>query len=61
MRYQKVSKLTYRHTIIACFMAYVVQSMVINYMPLLFVQFQNEFSVDLVQITALVSLNFYCN
>lgn len=55
MRYQKVSKLTYRHTIIACFMAYVVQSMVINYVPLLFVQFQNEFSVDLVQITALVS------
>ncbi len=53
-----MSKLTYRHTIIACFMAYVVQSMVINYVPLLFVQFQNEFSVDLVQITALVSLNF---
>lgn len=51
-------RLSYQHTIFACCIAYVVQSLVINFVPLLFVQFQKEFSVTLVELTGLVTLNF---
>lgn len=53
-----MSKLTYRHTVIACFISYVVQAMIINYAPLLFVQFQHEFQLNLVELTGLISINF---
>lgn len=49
---------TYKHTLQASFISYAVQALVINFIPLLFVQFQREFGLDLIKITHLVTLNF---
>ncbi|MBS4456085.1 MFS transporter [Tuanshanicoccus lijuaniae] len=49
---------TYRDTVIACCFAYVIQAMVINYVPLLFVRFQSEYQIDLLALTGLVTINF---
>ena len=48
----------FRRTIYACFTGYVVQAVVNNFVPLLFVTFQREFSLPLSQITLLVTFNF---
>ncbi len=52
------SKLTYNHTIIACFIGYIVQAIVNNFVPLLFLTFQQTYRISLTQITFLVTLNF---
>ena len=51
-------KQNYKSTINACFCAYIVQAIINNFAPLLFVKFQNEFSVPLSQITLLITFNF---
>lgn len=51
-------KLTYRHTLIACYIGYITQAIVNNLAPLLFVTFQNEFKLSLTMIGALISVNF---
>ena len=51
-------KLGYRHTIYACFVGYVVQAIVNNFAPLLFLTFHGEFGVSLDRIAVLVSVNF---
>ena len=43
---------------ICCFGGCLVQAMVINYLPLLFVVFQDTFGLPLEQITLLVTINF---
>ena len=48
----------YNKTITAGFMAYIVQSVVNNFMPLLFVVFNESFNIPLTQITLLVTINF---
>lgn len=48
----------YQPTIYACFLAYIVQAVVNNFVPLLFVTFQSEFGLPLAKITALVTFNF---
>ena len=48
----------YNNTIKASFLGYVVQAIVNNFVPLLFVQMQNEFSIPLAQITILITFNF---
>ncbi len=45
-------------TITACFIGYIVQAIVNNFVPLLFVTFQNSYQVSLSQITALITVNF---
>ena len=45
-------------TIRASFLGYVVQAVVNNFVPLLFIQMQNEFSIPLSQITLLITFNF---
>ncbi|MCD8119609.1 MAG: MFS transporter [Lachnospiraceae bacterium] len=52
------TRLTYQHTIVACFIAYIVQAIVNNFVPLLFLTFQNTYHISLSQITFLVTLNF---
>lgn len=49
---------TYDTTLRACFVAYVVQAIVNNFAPLLFVTFQNIYDIPLSQITMLVTINF---
>lgn len=51
-------KLSYKSTITACFIGYIVQAIINNYIPLLFITFQNIYSIPLSQITMLVTLNF---
>ena len=48
----------YQKTIYACFAAYVVQAVVNNFVPLLFLTFQDSYGIPLSQITMLVTLNF---
>ena len=49
---------TYRTTLVSCFIAYIVQAVVNNFVPLLFVTFQSEFGIPLSQITLLITVNF---
>ena len=51
-------KLTYKTTILACFVGYIVQAIVNNFIPLLFITFQNQYGIPLNQITLLVTVNF---
>ncbi|BCA84613.1 MFS transporter [Enterococcus saigonensis] len=48
----------YQQTIYACFMAYIVQAIVNNFAPLLFLTFQRQFHIPLTQITLLATFNF---
>ena len=48
----------YNNTIKAAFLGYVVQAVVNNFVPLLFVHMQNEFGIPLAQITILITFNF---
>lgn len=51
-------KLSYKHTITACFTGYVIQAIINNFAPLLFLTFQSEYGIPLTQITLLISINF---
>ncbi|TCL55998.1 fucose permease [Kineothrix alysoides] len=48
----------YKKTINACFIAYVVQAIVNNFVPLLFLTFQNSYEIPLAKITMLITINF---
>lgn len=48
----------YDKTITACFIAYIVQAIVNNFVPLLFLTFQRSYHIPLAQITMLVTFNF---
>ena len=49
---------TYKTTIFACFAGYVVQAVIVNFAPLLFITFQETYGISLRQITLLVTVNF---
>lgn len=49
---------SYKHTKYACYIGYVTQAIVNNFLPLLFLLFQKEFHISLNQIALLVSVNF---
>lgn len=51
-------KLTYKHTIAACFTGYIVQAIINNFAPLLFLTFQTEYGIPLEKITLLITFNF---
>lgn len=51
-------QLTYRHTRLGCFVGYVNQAIVNNLSPLLFLTFQQQFSISLTQISFIITLNF---
>jgi len=51
-------KLTYKNTLVSCFIGYIVQAISINFIPLLFITFQNTYNIPLSQITLLVTINF---
>lgn len=48
----------YNKTITACFVGYIVQAIVNNFVPLLFLVFQRTYDIPLSQITLLVTFNF---
>ena len=51
-------KLTYKHTVYACFTGYIVQAIINNFAPLLFLTFQTSYNIPLAKITLLITLNF---
>lgn len=48
----------YRKTIYACFTGYIVQAVINNFVPLLFLTFQSTYGIPLSRITMLVTINF---
>lgn len=48
----------YNKTIVSCFVGYIVQAIVNNFVPLLFLTFQRSYGIPLAQITLLVTINF---
>ncbi len=48
----------YQKTIYACFIGYIVQAIINNFVPLLFLTFQQTYHIPLSQITMLVTINF---
>lgn len=57
---EKKMKKTVNHnqTIVACFVAYIVQAIINNFVPLLFLTFQSTYGISLNKITLLVTFNF---
>ncbi len=51
-------KLGPKSTMNACFIGYIVQAIVNNFLPLLFVTFQKTYDIPLSNITLLITLNF---
>lgn len=51
-------KSNYRQTIRACFLSYIVQAIINNFAPLLFLTFQEEYQISLREVTLLVTFNF---
>lgn len=48
----------YQKTVYACFVGYIVQAVVNNFVPLLFLTFVNSYQIPLNQITMLITFNF---
>lgn len=48
----------YKTTMYACFVGYIVQAIVNNFAPLLFVTFESSYNVPLSKITILITVNF---
>jgi len=51
-------KPNYQKTMYACFIGYIVQAIVNNFVPLLFVTFQTTYQIPLAKITMLITINF---
>ena len=51
-------KLTYKHTLTACYIGGITQAIVNNFAPLLFVTFNKEFGISIELISILITLNF---
>jgi len=51
-------KQNYTKTIYVCFIGYIVQAVVNNFAPLLFLTFQSSYDISLSKITLLVTINF---
>ncbi|MGN0344241.1 MAG: MFS transporter [Lachnospiraceae bacterium] len=52
------TKMTFKHTMYGCYVGYIVQAIVNNYIPLLFLTFQSGYGIPLTKITLLITFNF---
>ena len=52
------TRFNYNHTLVACFIGYIVQAIVNNFLPLLFLTFNKTYGIPLSKITALITINF---
>ena len=48
----------YQNTVYACFVGYIVQAIVNNFVPLLFLTFEESYNIPLSKITMLITFNF---
>ena len=53
-----IGKYKYETTMKACFVGYIVQAIINNFIPLLFVNFQKVYSISLDKITLFITVNF---
>ncbi|MDV4151877.1 MFS transporter [Clostridium sp. AL.422] len=51
-------KFNYKHTMYASFIGYVVQAIINNFVPLLFLTFQSTYNIPISKITFLITFNF---
>lgn len=51
-------KATYTRTLTACYTGYVVQAVINNFAPLLFLTFHNTYHISMGRITMLITINF---
>lgn len=51
-------KADFKKTVNACFIGYIVQAIVNNFVPLLFLTFQSQYGIPLSKITFLITFNF---
>lgn len=51
-------KNNYNKTLLACFLGYIIQAIVNNFVPLLFLMFHNNYNIPLSKITLLITINF---
>ncbi len=51
-------KANYSHTLKACYVGYIVQAIINNFTPLLFVTFNKQFNISIEMISILIFLNF---
>lgn len=58
MKGEEHMKNKYNRTIKACFVGYIVQAVINNFVPLLFLTFQRNYQIPLSKITLLVTFNF---
>lgn len=54
----KTNRFTFNHTIYASFTGFIVQAIVNNFIPLLFLTFTRQYDIPLTLITLLVAVNF---
>lgn len=48
----------FKHTLLASYLGYIVQAIVNNFVPLLFITFQTDYAISLSQLSLLVFINF---
>lgn len=48
----------FKKTIRSCYVGYIVQAIINNFIPLLFLTFQSSYNISLMQITSLIAINF---
>lgn len=48
----------YQRTMYACFVGYIVQAIVNNFVPLLFLTFEGTYGIEMSRITMLITMNF---
>ncbi len=51
-------KLSTKHTVTACFTGIMVQAIIINFSPLLFITFEKSFGISLGKISTLIAISF---
>ena len=58
MFFEVTMRHNFKFTMLACYIAYLTQALVINFTPLLYVTFQTELELSLSQISLLIAINF---
>ncbi len=51
-------KLTFKHTMLSCYAAYITSAVINNLAPLLFVTFSRQFGLSLEQLAFIITMNF---
>ena len=53
-----MKKMNFKHTLFACYIGYITQAIVVHFMPILFIVFNETYKVSLTNLGTLVLINF---